>query len=253
MIFFRLLEYLRYRWQAKNAHGLHSPFVFAFYNRVLRGSKRLPEVETEINKRYLQNISELSFQDPKTGDHIKTTVSALAKRTWSGRSFSYFLIKLCEWIEAKCFLETGTALGIAYSMVSHSSGLRKIHSIEGSSQLAEKARELSFVPEEVESSIIQGEVKSIFSQVLMDVNPDIVFLDADHRSETIRFYLSELKKYQGNIRAIIIHDIYWSRDMKSAWQEVVNDPDFPLTIDCFHAGIVFPNREMEKQHFVVKY
>ncbi len=253
MIFFRIFEYLRFRWQAKNAHGIHSPFVFAFYNKVLRRYRRIIEVEAEIKKRYLKNTDQFFFKDPKTGDQISTTLSALAKRTWSGKSFSYFLIKLCEWLGAKCFLETGTALGITFSMVSHSKGLQSIHSIEGSDVLAEKARQLSFTPHEVKSSIIQGEVKQVFRQVLEDVMPDVVFLDADHRSETIHFYMSELKRSKSPVKAIIIHDIYWSRDMKSAWKRVVNDPDFSLTIDCFHAGLVFPLQEMEKQHFIVKY
>ena len=75
----------------------------------------------------------------------------------------------------------------------------------------------------------------------------------DHRSETIHFYLEELKKHGENIKAIVIHDIYWSADMNEAWQTVIRDPDYALTIDCFHAGIIFPSRDMVKQHFVLKY
>ena len=253
MIFFRISEYLRYQWHAKNAHGIHSPFVFSFYNKVLRKTLRLPKVEQEIRKRYLLNKEEIQFKDPKTGEIRKTTIQSLVKKTWSGKSFSYFLIRLSEWLQATSFLETGTALGIAFSMVSHTRGIKKVYSIEGSSELAEKARQLIFKPENVESFIRQGNVKEIFRKVLGDANPDIVFLDADHRSETIQFYLNELKYHTGVVKAIVIHDIYWSADMKSAWQKVVNDPDYPLTVDCFHAGIIFPNRNMEKQHFILKY
>lgn len=253
MIFFRISEYLHYRWKAKNAHGVHSPFVFSFYNEVLRRKIRLPEIEKEVKKRYLTNREPIQFQDPKTGETKKTTVQSLAKRTWSGKSFSYFLIRLCEWLQAKTFLETGTALGIAFSMVSHTRGIKKVYSIEGSSELAEKARQLSFKPENVEAIIRQGNVKEIFSQVLADANSEVVFLDADHRSETIQFYLNELKNHKGDIKAIVIHDIYWSPDMKSAWQKVIDDPDYALTVDCFHAGIIFPKRDMEKQHFILKY
>jgi hypothetical protein len=41
--------------------------------------------------------------------------------------------------------------------------------------------------------------------------------------------------------------------MKNAWRDIVNDENYPLTIDCFHMGIIFPEIEMEKQHFVLKY
>ncbi len=253
MIFFRILEFLRYRWRSKNAHGIHSPFVFDFYNTVLRRSYRRPELEADINKRYLTNTEEIQFKDPKTGKISTTSIQSLAKRTWSGQSFSYFLMKLCEWLRAETFLETGTALGITLSMVSHARGIKHVYSIEGSDELATKAEKLVFKPEEVKLSIIQGEVQTTFEEVLATADPEIVFLDADHRSETIRFYLDLLKKHNGKLKAIIVHDIYWSADMKAAWTEIVGDPDFPLTIDCFHAGIIFPDKDIEKQHFVIKY
>lgn len=252
-MFFRIIEYLRYHWHAKNAHGVHSPFVFSFYNEVLRRKLRLPVIERQVSKQYLNNGESIEFKDPKTSETKTSTIQSLAKRTWSGKSFSYFLIKLCEWLQASTFLETGTALGITFSMVSHAQGIKKMYSIEGSSELAEKARQLSFKPKNVESFIFQGQVRKVFCQVLMESNPDIVFLDADHRSETIYFYLEELKKHGENIKAIVIHDIYWSADMNKAWQTVIRDPDYTLTIDCFHAGIIFPSRDMEKQHFVLKY
>jgi hypothetical protein len=34
--FFALKEYLKYRWNAKTRHGVHSPFVFDFVEKVLR-------------------------------------------------------------------------------------------------------------------------------------------------------------------------------------------------------------------------
>jgi len=40
MCWFRIIERLKFEWQAKNAHALHSPFAFSFYNVVKRDSKR---------------------------------------------------------------------------------------------------------------------------------------------------------------------------------------------------------------------
>lgn len=38
-LFFRVLSYLKYRYKAVNAYGLHSPFLFDFYNEVIAAQK----------------------------------------------------------------------------------------------------------------------------------------------------------------------------------------------------------------------
>ncbi len=162
-------------------------------------------------------------------------------------------MQLCEWLEAKSFLETGTSLGITISVVAQASGLNKLHSIEGSQKLADLARELNFVPPNKELTIIQGKVQDTFGEILIKADPEVIFLDADHRSETIFFYMDCISRHKKSVKAIVIHDIYWSRDMKKAWNAVCHDPQYPLTIDCFHMGILFPKMKMEKQHFVLRY
>jgi hypothetical protein len=43
-----LIQYLRYRWQAKGRHGTHSPFVYRFVEEVLR------KKDGDLNSRVLQ-------------------------------------------------------------------------------------------------------------------------------------------------------------------------------------------------------
>ncbi len=38
-LFFRIISYINYRCKAVNAHGLHSPFLFDFYNEVIDAKK----------------------------------------------------------------------------------------------------------------------------------------------------------------------------------------------------------------------
>jgi len=38
-VLFKIKAYLNYRWSAVNAHGLHSPFLFDFYNEVISAQK----------------------------------------------------------------------------------------------------------------------------------------------------------------------------------------------------------------------
>ncbi len=252
-MFFRIIEYIKYRWKAGNAYSIHSPFVYSFYHQVLRKSHPPIENEKEIKVRFLRNESDIRFEDPKTNEIIRTTVRALSQKTWSGRSFSYFLIKLCEWLTISTFLETGTALGLNISMVSHAKGLKRAVSIEGSNVLAKEAEKLLVSPPNVELDIVQGNIFDVFEKTLNTVKPEAVFLDADHRSEALQFYLQVINQHTDHIKAIVIHDIYWSKDMKKAWGRIIKDNRYPLTIDCFHAGLIFFPEQMEKQHFILKY
>lgn len=38
-LLFKISSYIKYRWKAVNAHGLHSPFLFDFYNEVIAPKK----------------------------------------------------------------------------------------------------------------------------------------------------------------------------------------------------------------------
>ena len=36
-------------------------------------------------------------------------------------------------------------------------------------------------------------------------------------------------------------------------QEMINDKDATLTIDCYHFGIIFKMERKEKQHFILRF
>lgn len=40
---------------------------------------------------------------------------------------------------------------------------------------------------------------------------------------------------------------------EAEWEALCADPDIALTIDLFRVGLVFPTREMDKEHFCLRY
>lgn len=40
---------------------------------------------------------------------------------------------------------------------------------------------------------------------------------------------------------------------ETQWNDLCRDPDIVLTIDLFRVGLVFPHREMRKEHFCLQY
>jgi hypothetical protein len=51
----------------------------------------------------------------------------------------------------------------------------------------------------------------------------------------------------------VFDDIYWSTEMKKAWDEISARPEVTISIDLYDLGIIFFRNNQEKQHFVLKF
>ncbi|MFY0599029.1 MAG: class I SAM-dependent methyltransferase [Cyclobacteriaceae bacterium] len=250
---FAIREFIKYKFRAKNAHGIHSPFVFNLYNEVIsKQDKSLSESCRRIRTETFRSKARIEYTNPKTGHKRDEIFANWAKRVTSTKKFNVFLIQLINHLEVKTVLETGTAAGINASCLSLSNASR-IVTIEGSNEISKIAQEVisRFGGEKVE--LIQGNVKDIFEEVLTNQAPDLVFLDADHRSETIEFYLDSIEHTTQQPKCILVHDIYWSKDMHQAWKRIVNSDKYTLTIDLFEVGLIFPNFPAQKQDFSIQF
>lgn len=194
---------------------------------------------------------QLKFADPKDGRLRASSPKAIAKRSASSAKFLKMLTTLIESEGYKTYLETGTSVGVSLRCALLT-GIERLTTIEGSPELASYAQ--SVLPDgDRRSSIVVGNVLDVFESTLTATKPDVIFLDADHRSSTVLSHLETIKKKHPNVQCVILHDIYWSKDMKEAWNKIIDDPAFHLTIDIFEAGLIFPNYPMEKQHFRLRF
>ncbi|RED96198.1 class I SAM-dependent methyltransferase [Marinoscillum furvescens] len=252
-LFFRIKAYLLYRWHAQNAHDLHSPFVYTLYTQLIRRSNRsLSRKLTKIRKELYNDKQIVTFVDPRTGEKIAEPFGKRARRISSTHKFSLFLARLIDHQGYSRVLETGTGAGATLAYLSYTSAQRVL-SLEGSDVLATHVEHLLHQLSPGNYEIIRGQVQDTFIPTLQSLAPEAIFLDADHRSETIRFYLKAIEEHAPSTKCIIIHDIYWSEDMANVWSEIVQNPVYKLTIDLFQAGMVFPHHPMRKQHFCLKF
>lgn len=242
-----------YKTQAVGAHGLHSPFVYRLYTEhILKKRQHLsPEIE-QLRKECQRSNQEISVTDFKSGTTRIKTLREEAKSSPSRASFSAFLSQLLDYIDAECVLETGTSLGFNALYMAQSS-VKQVWTLEGNPSIAEIAA-AHFARMKVDKvKFVAGDIHETFEASLKDSGADVIFLDADHRSIATSNFMDILAPHLSRIKCIIIHDIYWSKDMTNIWQELVADTRFPMTIDIFQAGLIFPNQKLEKQHFVVKF
>jgi predicted O-methyltransferase YrrM len=81
----------------------------------------------------------------------------------------------------------------------------------------------------------------------------MVFFDANHTKEATLNYFNQCLEKANNNTVFIFDDIYWSEGMTEAWKEIYSNPAVTYSIDLFHLGIVFFNKEWIKSHFKIKF
>lgn len=189
--------------------------------------------------------------DFKTGRVKRSTVGHVASTSLSTPKFSNFLKLLCDYLQIETVLETGTSLGINALYLSKSESVKKVITIEGSEIIARLAKET--INSEAKVQVITGNVHECLKQELVRHQPDLVFIDADHRGEIIQNTLETIVELCPNVKCVVLHDIYWSADMKNAWTSIIENEKYSLTIDIFQAGLIFPNHPIVKQHFTLRF
>ena len=250
--YFRAKSFFSYWIKAKGSHALHSPFLFELYNRAFKGAKdaRILEIEN-VRKMLIQNEHLIDVVDFKTGRNRRSTVGDVARSSLSGPKFSSFLKLLCDELEINSVLETGTSLGINALYLSKGIHVKKVVSIEGSEIIHQLAKQTVSTSKNV--LLTKGDLYKTFEPALVQHQPELVFLDADHRKSALDFCLDKIATHLTNCKCIVIHDIYWSSEMSEAWNEIIANEKYSLTVDIFQAGIIFPNQQMEKQHFTLRF
>lgn len=150
-------------------------------------------------------------------------------------------------------METGTSFGINALYMAGPSRVSKVVTVEASPIIASIAMKQFEKVFQDKIEIRQGTIQEVLESEVIKMKPELCFIDADHRSSAVGFCLETLMKHSPEIQCIIVHDIYWSADMLEAWNRIVQDPRFPLTVDLFQAGAIFPQLETPKQHFTIRF
>lgn len=250
--FFTFQAYISHLITSKGRHGTHSPFVYGLIEQVILPYRSFVDLEIEsITDQLKKQHQYIESIEPKTGIYRKKRLSHIARKSSSTLKFRSFLAGLCQYLDIKTVLETGTSLGFATAYMAKSPSKPMIHTIEGDQTIAQIAQNTWQTFENINFHI--GNLQDNFSDLVSIIQPELIFLDADHRSEALHFCFEKMQSHLKNVQVIIIHDIYWSRDMNNAWKQIVKRSDLPLTIDIFQAGLVFPNMNMPKQHFKLNF
>jgi predicted O-methyltransferase YrrM len=258
----RIISFLRYFFSATNAHGIHSPFIYELYTRVIRVRKKHYAFD-ELNiyrKELAKDTREITLIDLGAGSFNKSTsfqkvrVKDIYNRSCHSAKDTELLYRLVLHFQPQHVLELGTCLGMSTIYIAKANSNSHVYTLEGNPDYATQARN-AFIQFKADNiSLIEGNIHQTLP-ITLDRIPslDLAFLDAHHAYEpTLQFFRTCLTKVHEN-SVIVLDDIHWSPDMERAWEAIKAMEEVKQTIDLFQFGIVFFKPGQVKEHFILRY
>lgn len=254
-----IYDYIKYLLQAKDEYSLHSPFLFEFYTKVVKDKNilhRFQEIE-RLRKQLFQDGRIIQITDFGAGSKLNLSntrkVKDIAKNSQKSPKIGQFLHRIVAFYNYKNILDLGTSLGLTTAYLSKINTDSQILSFEGCPETAKIAQENFDKLSLKNIEIVVGNIDETLPKKLKEIsNLDFVFFDANHRYEpTVRYFEQCLEKAHER-SCFVFDDIYWSDEMKQAWQFIKNHPSVTVSLDVFWLGIVFFHKKQVKQDFVLK-
>lgn len=253
-------NFISHQLNAKNRHGVHSPFVYKLIDEVIYDFKDKPEYHNieNLRKKLLRDDRTITITDLGAGSLVNNNkqkkVKQLAKNALKSKKLAQLLFRLAKEFKPKILVELGTCLGITSAYFSKAIPSEKVITMEGCPQTAAVAKENLNLLGLKNAEVRVGNFDINFPLFIQSQEKiDLVFIDGNHRKQaTLDYFELCLPKIHQN-SVLIFDDIYWSKGMKEAWVEIKNHPKVTLTIDLFWIGLVFFKTDRVKEHFKIKF
>ena len=256
---FQIKSYLKFLWNSKNEHGVHSPFVFdlvtkCFYDKTIYADYKTLKV---YRNSLLENKNTIEVTDFGAGSRVFKSntrqISKIAKTAGITSKRAELLFRIVRYFQPNTILEIGTSLGLATSALSLGNEKTKIVSLEGCPNTMNQCQ-LQFQKFNVNNvEFVNTEFSSYLKSFDFRLSTfDFIYFDGNHSKKATLDYFELLLPTITNDSVWIFDDIHWSQDMEEAWGIIKNHEKVKVTIDTFLWGIVFFREEQEKEHFVIR-
>jgi predicted O-methyltransferase YrrM len=258
-----IISYLKFLYNSKNQHGVHSPFVFNLLTKCFYDKKKYPEytILKNFRKSLLADKNLIEVTDFGAGSKVfksnKRQIAKITKTAGISPKRAKLLFRITHFFQPITILEIGTSLGLATTALSLGNKTSKITSLEGcpntiyQCQLKLQSRSFGTTFNNIEC--INTEFSSYLKNFQLPAsNFQLIYFDGNHSKQATLEYFELLLPTVTNETIWIFDDIHWSAEMEEAWETIKNNPKVTVTIDTFQWGIVFFRSEQEKENFVIR-
>lgn len=253
-------NYINHLFTARNEHSIHSPFVFDFYLKVIKGINEANTFKTidNIKGSFLDNDNVLQVTDFGAGSKINKTldrkVSRIAKYSISSNKKLSLLYRIAQHSNAKSILELGTSLGIGTRYLALPGCVTEVKSLEGCPQIYNFTKDCLKEENQSKIELINGLIEDKLPSIIIENEPfDMIFFDGNHTFLATLEYFNVCKEKVSENTVFVFDDIFWSEGMQLAWEKICEDSKVKISIELFDFGIVFFRLNQPKQHFKLRW
>ena len=255
-LLFRFLQYLKYQKKAKSKYYLHSPFVYQFYLQVLEGEaeESLKRIVT-LREKLRSNNSFIKVEDFGTGKSSSRKICNLETNVAVKEKYGDLLYRLVKYFQPQSILEIGTSIGISSAYMAVANTKANIVSLEGSESLIEVAKQNHVELGTNNCRFVCGDFDRTLGVALKENSSvDLILFDGNHTKEATLRYFYQCLPFANEYSVFVFDDIYWSREMRQAWDEIKLYQQITLTLDVYQFGICFFRKEkLAKENFMLRY
>lgn len=192
---------------------------------------------------------------------VTTTARTLGNMTESSkpRRWAYLLFCLIREFRPETGLEMGACVGISASYQAAAmelNGTGRLITLEGSAVLAQRSiqtiKDLGLADR---ASVRLGSFADTLADSVAELRPvQWAFIDGHHAEAATLEYTDAILPQMASEAIVVYDDINWSPGMRNAWQRVVADPRYALTVDLRSLGVaVVTSHSAKKQALSVSY
>jgi len=251
-------DYIKFRFKSTNAHGLHSPFMYNLATRCFYDKTKYDDYQKL--KAYHQFLSQqnetIEIDDLGAGSKKfqsdKRKIKDISHISGSSLKDMKIYYRLSKYFKPKNILELGTSLGKATYSLGLGNPQADIITVEGDENLAGFSR-LLLKKEKINAQVINQDFNSFLKNLNQTKKQfDLILIDGNHRYQPTLNYFEKLQKHIHNDTVVLIDDIYWTDEMKQAWQKLKEHPAVRQSVDTFHFGMLFFRKQQFKQNFMIR-
>jgi len=252
------IRYLKYIFTSQNNSSLHSPHVYEFTTNIIYKKTKNSSVREIKNLRsLLYNRNDYIFiTDFGAGSSInksnKRKIKDIAKNSSKNSKYGELLYRIVEFYKPKNILELGTSFGISTCYLAKGNINSKVKTFEGCPSTAKIAQQNFKQLKIKNTNIIVGDFKNTLAKNISS-EIDLAFIDGNHNKKSTIEYFEMILKKSNNKTILVFDDIHWSKKMGQAWTYIKESKETTVTIDLFFIGIVFLDKKLSKENYIIRF